>query len=170
MKPELLLFVTPLSQMQGDDDEDARLLRAMQREATDYLRRQRWCDSILDCCWGGGVGGIVSVFLFHVKMHDNESPEEWVWVVCGDLPPLYLDTDVLVEPREVLVAYCDLVGEWIEIARRGGDLRSAVPIAATPTAELIGMLESRLKMLRELVIPEIAARVSDRRTALESPS
>lgn len=150
--------------MAGDDAEDTALLEEMLAEARAYLLRQRWCGSIADTYWGDGVGGVVAVFLFRVAMHGSQNTrEEWVWVICGDVPTMYLATDELHEPGQALGRYCDLLEEWVAVARAGGDLRTVLPIAADPTAEHIAMLEQRIDFLRADIIPALTERRAHRR-------
>jgi len=147
--------------MAGEDDEETELLAAMGREALAYLERQPWCASVADGHFGAGIGGAVAAFLFQVAMRHGEPPAtEWLWVVCGDLPPMYLVADALHDPVDVIRAYCDLASDWVNAARRGGDLTTAFPVGVEPTAEHVSMLASRIAFVRGEIIPELEARAA----------
>ena len=122
--------------------------------------------SIDESWWGDGVGGVVAVFLFHVRMHGSQKTRaEWVWVICGDLPTLYLDSDEVHEPIEALRTYGRLCDDWVAVVQTQGDLRTVFPLAAEPTAEHAAMLASRIALLRDELIPALI----ERRSAGDAP-
>jgi hypothetical protein len=47
--------VVPIERMAGDDEEDTALLKAMGRQATEYLMSFDWCVSIVDTYFGDGI-------------------------------------------------------------------------------------------------------------------
>jgi hypothetical protein len=59
--------VVPIERMMGDDSEDTALLGQMLEDARDYLRSFSWCESIKSAYFGGGIGGILAIFLFHTS-------------------------------------------------------------------------------------------------------
>ena len=143
----------PVALIDGDDEEETRLLREAAREAEQYLRSFRWCLSVRDARFGDGIGGIVGVFLFRADVANVG--DEWLWVVAGDLPSAYLVVDELPTAVEALDRYCGLMMEWVAAVREGRALDDVYPVRAEPTAEMARTLESRVAVLRDVVIPEL---------------
>lgn len=142
--------VVPIEQMIGGSPEDAVLLRAYHSEATTYLKSFDWCRRIVSSFFGLGVGGIVGVFLFQIEPARDE--DEWLWVVCGDLPSAYLVTDSAFTPEAALESYCELMAGWIDAVRGNASIDEAFPVAADATRENADALESRLAFLREELV------------------
>ncbi len=143
--------LVPCERMHGDDDEDTALLKDMLVEARRYMSSYSWCERIDRCHFGLGVGGVVAVFLFEITPASDEV-DSMFWVVVGDVPPAYLVTDELKEPRVALRAYVDEMRAWIEAVRKGDSLDEVIPVNAPPTVEYADRLETRLKLLESEVI------------------
>lgn len=91
----------PVDTIRGDDEEDTRLLREMAEKAAHYVMSFEWCVELQDQYFGDGVGGIVAVFLFRVIIRDVAKPE-WIWVIVGDVPPIYLEFEGFPSPRSAI--------------------------------------------------------------------
>jgi hypothetical protein len=143
--------LTPVKDMSGEDAEDTDLLRASLEEARIFLSSFGWCHAIKEIYFGLGVGGIVSVFLFHI---DRIPPaDEWIWVVTGDMPSSYLVTDAAHTPVAALERYCDLMEDWATAVRGGRSLTGLFPVAAHATQENADSLSKRIEFLRKEIIP-----------------
>ena len=143
--------VTAIAEMSGDDEEDTRLLHAALAEAREYLGGMTWYRGVKETYFGLGVGGVVAVFLFRIDPAPDV--DEWLWVVVGDLPSAYLVTDEAPTPLAALEVYCELMDEWVEVVRRGGDLDEVYPVAAEASPENAADLARRIAFLRSEVIP-----------------
>src|SRR5258708_29803823 len=141
MKPPLepdnsdvpVVVVVPVQSMTGDDEEDTMLLRAMSQEATAYLRSFGWCGDVLGSFFGGGVGGIFAVFLFHIRpLRPEVGP--WIWVVVGDVPPAYLPIEDAASAAEAFKTYLCGMRKWVALARegRGGAADDGIPPVVVP--------------------------------------
>ena len=146
-----------ISELAGDDEEDTALLLDMKEEALDFLAGKDWCRRITDIYWGDGIGGVVAVFLFAFESAPGvDALATPAWCVVGDLPPLLLpclgrqDT-----PVAVLERYCSELEKWAQSVSRGEGGSGCVPVAVAPTAEHVEMLQTRVRSLREDVIPEL---------------
>jgi hypothetical protein len=148
--------VIPLAQMAGDDDEDTKLLRVMADGAAKYLKCFPWCKKIRSTYFGDGHGGIVGVFLFHIEP-SRKGVDEWLWVVFGDVPPAFLVIDQSKTPSQALQSYIGEVSKWVELAKQGRSSQNVIPVYLPATPENAADLESRLKMLQELVVPSFRA-------------
>ena len=144
--------VIPIDQILGDDAEDTRLLREMASKAHRYISNFAWCRSVREVYFGDGYGGIVAVFFFHIEPSRPEV-DEWLWVVVGDLPSAYLVTDNCKTPSQSLERYIDVMSEWVELAKEGRSSEDVIPVNAPATPESAKMLEGRLTVLREKIVP-----------------
>ncbi len=138
--------------IKGDDAEDTRLLRQMAKDAREYISSFSWCAEIHDTYFGGGVGGIFAVFLFHIRP-GGRGVDPWIWIVVGDIPSAYLPLSDADSPREVFETYIAGMRRWVKLARNGK--RDVVippdipPVNVPPTPEWAERLKMRLDGLEE---------------------
>lgn len=144
--------VIPIDQILGEDAEDTRLLQEMAFKANRYISRFSWCRSIREAYFGDGYGKLVAVFLFRIEPSRPEV-DEWLWVVVGDLPSAYLVIDSCKTPSQALERYIDAIWEWVELAKKGCWSEDVIPVNAPATPESARMLESRLTVLSEKIVP-----------------
>jgi len=100
--------------------------------------------------WGLGVDGVVGVFLAEAEPAAPDVDRE-VWVVVGDLPPLYLVTDDLETPADALAAYIAHRRAWVEAVRANHSVAHLAPVDVEPTREWAAALATRLDRLAELL-------------------
>jgi hypothetical protein len=91
----------PVQSICGDDEVDTKLLSEMAVQAADYTRSFDWCLEFHEQYFGDGFGGVVALFLHRVTIREFEAPE-WIWVIVGDLPSVYLDLEGFSTPRAAL--------------------------------------------------------------------
>lgn len=144
--------LTPIARMEGEDAEESAQLRVMYERARGYLATRSWHPVIGDAYFGFGIGGVVAVFLLHVKA-TAMAVDEWMWVVEGDFPSAYLVTDRAVTPAAALGVYCELMQDWIEAVRSGTSLEDVFPVDAPPDEEHADMLSERISSLKTDIIP-----------------
>jgi hypothetical protein len=133
--------------IEGDDEQDAVLLRRMSEDAKDHISSFSWCSEIRNSYFGGGVGGIFAVFLFHIRS-SRPNVEPWIWIVVGDIPPAYLPISDCKSPREVFKTYIRGMTKWIEFAREG---RSGTPEDGVPPVNLPATPEWADRLSQRLV-------------------
>jgi len=141
--------------MTGDDDEDTALLRGMSQDAEAYLRSFSWCKEVRGSFFGGGVGGIIAVFLFNIRAA-RPDVGSWIWIIVGDIPSAYLPLEDATSSAEVFKTYLRGMSKWVELAREGrsGTADDGVPPFNVPaTPEWAEKLEQRLHSLRLIVQP-----------------
>jgi hypothetical protein len=143
--------IIPLSEMQGGDAEDSRLLQIMAKGAEHYIRTRPWCINIRESYFGDGYGGIAAVFLYRI-VPSRPDVDEWLWVIFGDIPPAYLVIDRCKTPSEALAGYIEEMSKWIELAKQGIESDSVIPVTVAATPENASDLEKRLKFLQEVVV------------------
>ena len=148
--------VSPVAQMAGADEEDGRLLASMLVEARSYLSKHNWCGQVLEEYFGFGVGGLAAVFLFRIRP-SKPSADPLVWVVVGDVPPLYISTDNAPNPACAMDAYLGAITHWAKAAIAGGPMKGMPPINAAPTKENGQRLMGRIDFIdREILKPHSA--------------
>lgn len=148
--------VIPASQMTGGDEEDGRLLASMLSEARTYLAKHNWCGQILEEFFGLGVGGLAAVFLFRIRP-SKPTADPLVWVVVGDIPPLYISIDDAPNPACAMDAYLGAITHWAKAAIAGGPMNGMPPINAAPTKENGQRLLGRIEFIdREILKPHAA--------------
>jgi hypothetical protein len=122
----------------------------LEDEARAYLLRTGYWRSVerLEC--GLAVAGVFGVFLAKAEPAAPDVDRE-VWVVVGDLPPLYLVTDDIDTPEEALTAYIDHRRAWVDAVRANHSVAHLAPVDVEPTREWATALARRLDMLAELL-------------------
>jgi hypothetical protein len=146
----------PIKNIEREDEEEAKLLRRMAEEAAAYIRSFRWCPNIEDACLGYGVGGVIALFLFEFSEAIGGTGDA-LWVVVGDVPSAYLVMEGNETPTKALEAYCLLMEEWADAVLANTDRRDVFPVSAAPTTENAQALLSRVRFIRDNILPTIAA-------------
>jgi hypothetical protein len=148
--------LAPSANIVGDDEQDTALLRTMAGEAMRYIRSFSWCKNVLDSYFGGGVGGIFAVFLFHIRP-SRPDVDPWIWIVVGDIPPAYLPLCDCELPADVFRTYIRGMRRWVEFAREGRPDKPPAadipPVNVPPTPEWAEKLDQKLQGLIFLVEP-----------------
>ncbi|MGD1106691.1 MAG: hypothetical protein ABR865_06565 [Terracidiphilus sp.] len=147
--------VIPIDQLFGDE-ENTRLLLEMASKAQSYISKFSWCRSVRETYFGDGYGKVVAVFFFHIEP-SRPDVDEWLWVVVGDLPSAYLVIDACKTPSQALEGYIGEMSEWVKLAKEGRSSKDVIPVNAPATPESAGMLEARLKVLSERIVPALQA-------------
>jgi len=122
----------------------------MAEEARDFLEGRNLHRNEL--FFGGGVGGIVAIFLAHVRDGAFETSS---WVVVGDLPPALISTSQNDTAAKALLAYIALMRGWVHTVEEGTAPPEAAGVSAPADEEHASMLTSRLDMLEEDIYPVI---------------
>jgi hypothetical protein len=144
----------PVDQIQGADELDTRLLREDGEKAIKYVRSFAWCLELCEKYFCDGCGGIVALFLFRVRIRGCDQPE-WIWIIVGDIPSVYLEFDGFQTPQAALQRYIEGIEEWLAASpteRSAGDI---IPIEVPDDPELIEMLRARVETLRVSILPHI---------------
>jgi hypothetical protein len=147
--------LVPTSKISGDDETDTRLLCEMADDATRYITSFSWCGTVRGSYFGGGIGGIFAVFIFHIRPSRPEV-DPWIWIMVGDIPPAYLPLSDSESPAEAFRTYMHGMSRWVEHARRGqtGTAEEDVPPVNVPaTPEWAEELNQRLHGLTLIVKP-----------------
>ena len=110
------------------------------------MKGWHWIDEVREVHYGTGFDDKVGVFLFRVASSDEAVPE-WIWVIAGDLPPLYIGSEDASTPTEALDGYVGAMQEWVEAVRAGRPVDDLAPVDADPTEDNADRLASRLELI-----------------------
>jgi hypothetical protein len=124
------------------------------KEAEVYLNSFTWCKRINKSAIYTNLGRVLCVFLFDI---DNTSCKEdnLLWVIVGDIPPMYLDTFGPKTTVQVLEDYIRLSEHWIHQVKIGGPINECYPFNVKPTLELAELLEIRVSFMKNTLIKNI---------------
>jgi len=140
------------SEMTGENEVETVRLRRMEAEARAFLTAFKWCGSILEFYFGDGLGDVFAIFLARIEPW-GAGVDEYLWVIVGDLPPVYLVVDDCRTPKAALHGYIAEMRKWIAAVEDNGNLNSVIPVNVPATPESAKALKSRLDCLEHELIP-----------------
>ena len=140
---------------EDQDDEEPRL-NALAETARAFVESRHWAPPIAELLLGFGIGGVIGLFLVRfehgISSGEGQGDNE-IWVVVGDLPSIYFETEDIETRAEALRVYCNIAENWADRVINGEDLSGIYPIPAEATQEHARMLKSRIETIREEFIP-----------------
>ena len=148
--------VVPVETLRGRSTFDVGELLVPYDEAAEYLRAFSWCERIEEGFAGICVPGLFGVFLFRF-VPAREGVEPWVWVIAGDLPPAYLTTENAPNPACAVDAYIGAMQSWVRAVREGRPVSDEIPVTAPATVPYAALLEARLTLLDQEILPRYRA-------------
>jgi hypothetical protein len=108
----------------GESEVGIELIE-LSEEARGFLLAQRWCASVRHIFYDRGFPKM-AVFFAEIEPLENADPR--VWVIVGDIPPLYLDTEDHQNGAEALLGYWLAFAWMIELYNRGLPLEECPPL------------------------------------------
>jgi hypothetical protein len=140
------------SRITGDDDDDTELLREMAAEARAYVEEHEWCPPVTSVHLAFGIGGVVAAFLFQFEEAIEDTDDDALWIIVGDLPSAY----VIVEPGDdgdaALRRYCVMMEDWTFNVLKGHSLDESFPVDVEATREHADMLNQRIAFIRTEIL------------------
>jgi hypothetical protein len=141
-------------------DEDAAverpLLDALVEEARAFVESRTWAPPISELLLAFGIGGVIGLFLVRfehgITSGEGQGDDE-IWVVVGDMPSIYFETEDVETRADALSVYCNIAEDWADHVLAGDSLAECYPIPVEPTREHAMMLKSRLATIRRDFIP-----------------
>ena len=129
-------------------------LSQVHTEAVNYLMSFVWCKAIINSYLYINLGSTLCVFLFEI---DNTASKDdhYLWVIVGDIPPMYLDIYGPKTTKEALEDYVKLAEDWTKNVKSGKSLKNNYPFKAEPTFEMAELLEKRVAFIKKTVISNI---------------
>lgn len=144
---KVAVLKTFLQTLEDDRHNFSSLLEDAKKEITFY----DWCLGIEETYVGLYEAEILGVFLFRIKPSRQEV-DEWVWVIVGDLPPIYITCEESPNPVCAVDSYIGAMREWVEAVKNGDALDKVVPVEAEPSIENALMLQNRLEILNKRIV------------------
>lgn len=144
--------VSPDGSMEGE----ALLLEILAQDARAFVQSHHWAPPIAELLLAFGIGGIIGLFLVRFEggiVSGEGQGDTEIWVVVGDLPSIYFETEDIGTRAEALETYCNIAEDWADRVIAGHDLSDSYPIPVAPTYEHAGMLKSRIDTIRNNFIP-----------------
>ncbi|OBQ46587.1 hypothetical protein JJL45_11855 [Tamlana sp. s12] len=134
--------------------DEIHCVLSLQKEAENYLKSFDWCLKIKKSWYDSGFSSydIIGVFLFEIEPI-NENVDDFIWVIVGDLPTVYLDKTVT-SGMEAIEVYCDLMEDWIDNVKKGQSLEECFPVPSEPTIENADLLKTRIELIKEIFLTE----------------
>ena len=128
--------------------EEIQAILGLYYDAKNYIEDFDWCLSTKKCWYDKdfGIYEKFGVFLFEIKPLNN-NVDDFIWVIVGDLPSVYLDKSITTG-QEAVEQYCELMQEWAENVKCGKSLDECYPVPVDPTIENAELLSSRVAFVR----------------------
>ena len=128
--------------------EEIQAILSLYYDAKNYIEDFDWCVSTKKCWYdkGFGIYKKIGIFLFEIEPL-NDNVDDFIWVIVGDLPSMYLDKSVKTG-KEALEQYCELMQEWTDTVKSVKSLQECYPVPVDPTIENAELLSSRISFLR----------------------
>ena len=128
--------------------EEIQSILGLYDEAREYLESFDWCVSTKKVWYDKdhGIYEKIGVFLFEIEPL-NDTVDDFIWVIVGDLPSVYLDKSVTTG-QEALETYCELMQEWADNIKSGKSLDECYPVPIDTTIENAELLSGRISFIR----------------------
>jgi hypothetical protein len=128
--------------------EEIQAILSLYYDAKNYIEEFDWCVSTKKGWYDKdhGIYEKIGIFLFEIEPI-NDTVDDFIWVIVGDLPSVYLDKSVTTG-EEALKTYCELMQEWADNVKTGKSLDECYPVPVEPTTENAELLSSRISFIR----------------------
>ncbi len=127
---------------------------ALHQEATAYLESFSWCNGINRSHLYTNLGSVFCIFLLDID-NSASTKDNLLWVVVGDIPPMYLDTFGPRTTVEVVEDYVRLAEDWIGQVKIDGSLDKCYPFKANPTVQMAELLEGKISFMKNTLVANI---------------
>jgi len=156
--------MTEAGRFARDGFDAAEELEAAAEAAKRYVSLFPWCKKFKKIYFDRGM---VHAAVFYCEIEPNPPADPNMWVIFGDLSPLFLDVEVAENGAQAMAAYVAVMQNLIDSARKGRSLDRLPPLATRdgmyildPTPARLDALESRLEFIRSRMITEWTAELT----------
>jgi hypothetical protein len=122
-------------------------------EAKDYLGSFKWCTKMKKGYLSKEWGYRLCVFYFEIETTDPAMNS--VWIIVGDMPPAYIDTQHASSPSQALERYVTLMEDWIDHVKTGRSVVECYPVHVEPIEKYADMLIQRTEKIKHYFIPDL---------------
>ncbi len=120
--------------------------------AKSYIESFNWVNNVLNCWIGLDIEDILAVFLFQIDS-DEDNVDEYIWVVVGDIPSIYVDIQSADNIIDVLECYIYILRQWIDAIENKTSLENCYPVNVEANLENAKKLGVRLDFIENEIIP-----------------
>jgi len=128
----------------------------MNERASVYLSGFDWCKQIRCSSLYMNLGSTLCIFLFEIE-NSASGEDNFLWLMVGDLPSMYLDVYGSKSTKEVLHRYAALAKDWIANVESGLSVDDCYPFDAAATREMADLLKKRVNLIEKSIIPNVDA-------------
>jgi hypothetical protein len=89
------------------------------------------------------------------KLTTASIEDNFLWIMVGDIPSMYLDVYGSKTTIQVLSKYNVLTKDWIFNIEHGLSVDDCYPFNSEPTIEMADMLKKRVHFIEKTIIPNI---------------
>jgi hypothetical protein len=126
-------------------------IEKLYNEAYNYLKNQNWCIEVLDSWFDRGLADKLAVFYF--KIIPCKGADEYVWIITGDIPHAYIDTESAPNGACAIKVYSEIMEDWIKAVKDSENMNKVFPIDIPASEKYANMLSSRIKFIRKNLLP-----------------
>lgn len=148
-----------VDELDGNRSREAVALHKTAGLAKSYLSSFSWCVNVLALYYNQGIPQ-AALFLAKIEATPPVKDDE-VWIVAGDLPPLYLDCLEVPDGQVAFECYCLLAREWIDAVRSNQSVENMFPVTTADgrrglpaSVETADMLESRVRYIEDNLLAD----------------
>ena len=131
----------------NNDVEFYQEVVALHKEAENYLLGFKWCAETKGSFLYNNYGKIFCIFLFEIT-NTQSSEDNFLWIIVGDIPPMYLDSYGPRTTREVVEDYIGLSEDWINHIKAEKGVDGCYPFNVEPTIEMAELLEKKVLFMK----------------------
>jgi hypothetical protein len=129
-------------------------VNALHKEAETYLMGFKWCRTIKNSFLYTNIGYVLCIFLFEID-NTQSKDDNFLWIIVGDLPTMYLDVYGSKTTKEALEGYIELAEDWIYNIKAGQSVNNCYPFKAEPTLEMAELLEKRTLFIKNQLLNNV---------------
>lgn len=145
----------------GDSHEGSVVRLA--EEAKAYLLSFKWCKSIKQGYLIYNYIDVFGVFYFEIEPDEADSA---VWVIVGDTPPAYMDTQYNSNALEAVESYIYCLKEWVDSVKNDKPLNGLMPVThrnghtpLPPSEESLDIIQKRISFIQNHILQDMKERI-----------
>ncbi len=139
----------------ASDIEFYHEVAVLHQEAENYLLGFRWCKKINNSFLYTNLGSTFCIFLFEI-LNSQSSEDNFLWVIVGDIPPMYLDVYGPKTTKQVVEDYIDLAEDWINHIENKKSVVDCYPFNAEPTIEVAELLDKKILFMKQSLLDNMS--------------
>ncbi|HEY4194558.1 MAG TPA: hypothetical protein VGM63_03425 [Mucilaginibacter sp.] len=123
-------------------------------EAESYLKSFKWCKEIKSSSLYTNLGKVFCIFLFEIE-NISSVGDNFLWLIVGDIPPMYLDIFGPKTTKEAVEDYIRLAADWIIKVNSRESVDRCYPFDASPTLESAELFAKKVLFMKRTLLDNI---------------